>query len=68
MSIQRRLQRLAERLLVEIMIRVARLQPSPVKALPEILECLEKDFARAMGMGDETQASDQPPRNAMSAT
>ena len=39
-----------------------------VHAFPEILECLEKDFAYAMGVGDETKASDQPPRNALSPT
>jgi hypothetical protein len=58
----------ARRRVVDIINRVARLQPSPVNWFPEILECLEKDFARAMGVRHETKASDQPPRNAMSAT
>jgi hypothetical protein len=44
----------ARRRVVEIMMRVARKQLSPVKELPEILECLEKDFARAMGVGHES--------------
>jgi hypothetical protein len=58
----------ARRRVVEIMMRVARLQPSPINALPEILDCLEKDFDRAMRAAQKAKTSDQPPRNALSAT
>jgi hypothetical protein len=50
----------ARRRVVEIIIRVASLQPSPVNALAEILEGFERHCDRVMWAAQEAKASDQP--------